>query len=64
MNWVANGDLVIVEMTGLLEREIELHMAVDNIQYFVEKDLSGQVVRLGHSRLLLLPPSFESARVD
>ena len=64
MNWVANGDLVIVEMTGLLEREMELHMAVDNIQYFVEKDLSGQVVRLGHSRLVLLPPSFESARVD
>ena len=63
MNWVSDGDIVIVEMTGLLGRDMELQLAVSNIQEFVEGDICGQVVRLGSSRLLLLPPSFDSARV-
>lgn len=63
-DWVSDGDIAIVEMTGLLEREMELHMAVNKIQEFVEGDINGQVVRLGNSRLLLLPPAFESARAD
>ena len=63
MNWVSDGDIVIVEMTGLLGRDMELQLAVSNIQEFVEGDICGQVVRLGSSRLLLLPPSFDSAGV-
>jgi SepF-like predicted cell division protein (DUF552 family) len=64
MDWISEGDLVIVEMTDLLEKDMELHLAVDKIQDFVERDLSGQVIRLGQSRLLLLPPMFESARIE
>ena len=64
MEWIAEGALGVVEMTGLLDRDMELHLAVNKIQDFVERDLNGQVVRLGQSRLLLLPPVFESARVD
>lgn len=64
MDWISEGALVVVEMTGLLERDMELNLAVNKIQDFVERDLNGQVVRLGQSRLLLLPPVFESARVD
>ena len=64
MDWISEGDLVIVEMTDLLEKDMELHLAVDRIQDFVERDLSGQVIRLGQSRLLLLPPAFESARIE
>ena len=64
MDWISEGDLVIVEMTDLLENDMELHLAVDKIQDFVERDLSGQVIRLGQSRLLLLPPAFESARIE
>ena len=63
MNWVSDGDIVIVEMTGLMFRDMELGLAVGKIQEFVEGDLSGQVVRLGSSRLLLLPPSFEGVKM-
>jgi SepF-like predicted cell division protein (DUF552 family) len=63
MNWVSDGDIVIVEMTGLLSRDMELQLAVSKMQEFVEGDICGQVVRLGNSRLLLLPPSFDSSRV-
>ena len=64
MDWISDGDLVIVEMTNLLKKDMKLHLAVDRIQDFVERDLSGQVIRLGQSRLLLLPPAFESARIE
>ena len=64
MNWVSDGDIVIVEMADLLTRDMELQLAVSNIQEFVEGDICGQVVRLGSSRLLLLPSSFDSARVQ
>jgi len=63
MDWVSDGDIVIVEMTGLMTRDLELHLAVGKIQEFVEGDLRGQLVRLGNARLLLLPPSFESSKV-
>ena len=63
MDWISDGDIVIVEMTGLMSRDMELQLAVGKIQEFVEGDMRGQLVRLGNSRLLLLPPTFESARL-
>ncbi len=63
MNWVSNGDIVIIEMTGLMSRDMELGLAVGKIQDFVEGDLSGQLVRLGSARLLLLPPTFEGVKM-
>ncbi len=64
MDWVSDGDIVIVEMADLMKRDMELRLAVGKIQDFVEGDISGQLVRLGNSRLLLLPPSFESVKVQ
>jgi SepF-like predicted cell division protein (DUF552 family) len=63
MDWISDGDIVIVEMTGLMSRDLELQLAVGKIQEFVEDDLRGHLVRLGNARLLLLPPTFDSARV-
>ncbi len=62
MDWVSDGDLVIVEMSNLLTRELELQTTVERIRDFVEEDISGEVVRLGDSRLLLLPNDFESVK--
>ena len=59
---VSDGDLVIVEMSRMLSRELELQTAVEKLRGFVEDDLCGEVVRLGDSRLLLLPSDFESTR--
>ena len=63
LDWLSDGDIVIIEMSDLMSRDLELQLAVGKIQDFVEGDVNGQVVRLGNTRLLLLPPTFESARV-
>ncbi len=64
LDWLSDGDIVILEMSRLLGVETELRMAVDDIQSFVEKDLVGEVIRLGQSRLLLLPKTFEISEGD
>ena len=58
LDWLSDGDIVILEMSRLITVETELRIAVDQIQSFVETDLSGEVIRLGTSRLLLIPPTF------
>ena len=64
LNWISDGDVVIVEMTGIMSRDMELRLAVGKMQDFIERDLNGQLVRLGNTRLLLLPPTFDSARIQ
>ena len=58
LDWLSDGDMVILELSRLLTAETELRMAVDRIQSFVEADLVGEVIRLGTSSLLLLPSTF------
>ena len=46
LDWLSDGDIVILEMSRLITVETELRIAVDKIQSFVETDLSGEVIRL------------------
>ena len=64
MDWVSEGDIAIVEMTEMMDRDMELKLSVGRIQDFIETDLRGQLVRLGNSRLLLLPPTFSSRLLE
>ena len=64
LNWVSDGDIVILEMSRLITVETELRIAVDRIQSFVESHLSGEVIRLGTSRLLLLPSTFAISEIQ
>ena len=64
MDWVSEGDIAIVEMTEMMDRDMELKLSVGRIQDFIETDLRGQLVRLGNSRLLLLPPTFSSKLLE
>ena len=64
MDWIADGDIVIVEMSSIINREIELQTAVSKIQKFIEDDIKGTVFSLGHNRLLLLPPDYGSNNID
>ena len=64
MDWVSEGDIAIVEMTEMMDRDMELKLSVGRIQNFIEADLRGQLVRLGNSRLLLLPPTFSSRLLE
>ena len=52
--------MVIVKMGEIIKNDLELNVAVNKIQRFVEDDIAGEVVRLGDRRLLLLPSSFTS----
>ena len=64
MDWIADGDIVIVEMSSIINREIELQTAVSKLQNFIEDDIKGTVFGLGHNRLLLLPPDYGSNNID
>ena len=43
MDWIADGDIVIVEMSSIINREIELQTAVSKLQKFIEDDIKGTV---------------------
>jgi len=64
LDWVSDGDIVILEMSRLISTETELRIAVDRIQSFIEGDLAGEVIRLGQNRLLLLPASFDISEAE
>ena len=64
MNWIADGDIVIIEMSSIINREIELQTAVSKLQKFIEDEIKGTVFGLGHNRLLLLPPDYGSKNIE
>ena len=64
MNWVSDGDIVIVKMGRIINNDLELNVAVNKIQRFVDDDISGEVLRLGEKRLLLLPSSFSNGNLE
>ncbi len=57
-DWLSEGDIVIVELKRLMNRGSEFKQAVSRLQIFIEKDIGGEMVQLGDSRLMLLPGSF------
>ncbi|MDG1533375.1 MAG: cell division protein SepF [Candidatus Thalassarchaeaceae archaeon] len=59
LDWISDGDIVILEMSRLIAAETELRIAVDRMQTFIENDLMGELFRIGQNRLLLLPASFD-----
>ena len=56
LDWLSDGDAVIVEMEKLMTRELELNAALEQLNIFIVGDLGGQIVQLTDSRLMLLPP--------
>ena len=62
MDWVADGEAVIVRMEKMMNRELECQTAIERLNLFVETDLGGQIIRLTDSRLMLLPPGCRGIR--
>lgn len=56
LDWVADGDPVIVELARIMSREVEFRASLSRLSAFIEDDLGGQIIQLTDSRLLLLPP--------
>ena len=58
LDWAADGQIVIIELRRIIDRDFELTTAIEQPSNFVEGDLGGQLVQLGEERILLLPPGF------
>ncbi|MDP6869380.1 MAG: hypothetical protein QGI21_01235 [Candidatus Poseidoniaceae archaeon] len=62
LDWLADGEAVIVEMERLMSRGVELTTALEQLTKFIELDTGGQIVRLTDTRLMLLPPGCRGVR--
>ena len=62
LDWLANGETVIVEMERLMARDVELQTALKQLSTFIEGDLGGQIVKVTETRLMLLPPGCKGLR--
>jgi hypothetical protein len=62
LDWVSEGDAVIVELSRIITRENEFAIAIDRLSTFIEGDVGGQIIQLTDSRLLLLPPGCRGIR--
>ena len=56
LDWLADGHASIVEMGRLIKRDTEFSAALDQLHTFIEGDLSGQIIQITDTRLMLLPP--------
>ena len=57
MDWISQGDMVIVDVSPIIDYPERLSAVIDPLMIFVEQQLGGQLLNFGHSRLLLLPPT-------
>jgi SepF-like predicted cell division protein (DUF552 family) len=62
LDWLSDGEVVIVEVGRLMQRKLEFSTALAQLHSFIEDDLGGQIVQLTSSRLLLLPPGCRGVR--
>ncbi len=61
-DWVAAGDIAIVELKRLIHREVEFANCVSRLQELIEGDLGGALVQVGEDRLILLPAGFAAVK--
>ncbi len=61
-DWVADGDVAIVELKRLIHREIEFANCISRLQELIEGDLGGTMVQVGDDRLILLPAGFAAVK--
>lgn len=61
-DWVAAGDVAIVELKQLLHQEAEFADTVARLQAIIEGDLGGSLVQVGEDRLILLPAGFRGMK--
>ncbi|MGB0628108.1 MAG: hypothetical protein ACPGN8_02360 [Candidatus Thalassarchaeaceae archaeon] len=60
MDWVSQGDMVIVDVSPIIDHPERLSEVIDPLMVFVEQQMGGQLLNFGHSRLLLLPSTHQA----
>ena len=61
-DWVADGDVAIVELKRLIHRDVEFAATIDRLKTLIVGDLGGSLIQVGDDRLILLPPAFKGLR--
>jgi SepF-like predicted cell division protein (DUF552 family) len=56
LDWLSDGDAVLVEMARLMNREHEVQTVFARLHRFIERDMGGQIVQVTETRVMLLPP--------
>jgi len=62
MDWVADGDVVLLDVGALFALPDAFREAILHLKRFVEGDLAGRLLQLTDTRLLVLPPGIEGLR--
>lgn len=61
-DWVADGDVAIVELKRLIQRDVEFANCITRLQELIEGDLGGALVQVGDDRIILLPAGFAAVK--
>ncbi|MDP6856568.1 MAG: hypothetical protein QGH13_03440 [Candidatus Thalassarchaeaceae archaeon] len=57
LDWASDGDIVMLDTRRLMGRQTEFNAVIERLAAFVERDLGGELVQMGETRILILPPS-------
>lgn len=57
LDWVSQGDIVILDVAPVMENESRIKEIIDPLMLMLENQVGGEILNFGKSRLLLLPPN-------
>ena len=55
MNWVSQGDIVILDVSPVIDNEDRLNQIINPLMKLVENQIGGELLNFGRTRLLILP---------
>ena len=55
MNWVSQGDIVILDVSPVIDNEDRLNQIINPLMVLVENQIGGELLNFGRTRLLILP---------
>ena len=55
MNWISQGDIVILDVSPVIDNEDRLSRIINPLMTLVENQIGGELLNFGRSRLLILP---------
>jgi len=60
LDWASEGDIVMLDTRRLMARQTEFNAVIERLASFVERDLGGELVQMGETRILILPPTVKA----
>ena len=54
MNWVSQGDIVILDVSPVIDNEDRLNQIINPLMALVENQIGGELLNFGRTRLLIL----------